>query len=63
MVHNHDHAGVKWGGGARGGQKIFGGAKLGSPPLVAPLAVSYKYKKTNSVNLVQSSLKSHPSLC
>ena len=28
MVHNHDHAGVKWGGGA----------KLGMPPpLVAPL--------------------------
>ena len=45
MVHNHDHAGVKW-----------GGAKLGSPPpLVAPLmminniSTRWTVKKNNSV--------------
>ena len=35
MVHNHDHAGVKWGGGARGGRNMLSFA----PPLVAPLWV------------------------
>ena len=37
MVHNHDHAGVKWGGGKRGAKYAEGGETRFAPPLVAPL--------------------------
>ena len=41
MVHNHDHAGVKWGGGERGAKYAEGGGRNSvRPPLVAPLEVN-----------------------
>ena len=44
MVHNHDHAGVKWGGGARGDEICW---EVGGETQFAPPSCTTAYRPFN----------------
>ena len=50
MVHNHDHAGVKWGGGERGAKYAEGGRNSVRPPPSCATA-----KNVNHLNISNKS--------